>query len=106
MKKELNLVYRHIPSEVIEEFKRIDSNHIDIEEDRLDYFSGGPADIVLYINEHYSELLISSLLAPAAYDILKESIKLNWKKLASFYKKKDRKIEKEFNCFKIELYLD
>jgi hypothetical protein len=106
MEKELKLVYRHIPSEIIVDFENLESEGILIKEDPLDYFSGGPSDIVLYINQHSTELIISSLLLPAVYDLIKATIKSAWKKLIFHYKKKNRQLEKEYNCLKIELDID
>jgi hypothetical protein len=97
MKEELRVVCQHyISDELISNF--IESgigNELKVEittkkeEQKYYNFSGAEiADIILYFDEHTTELIVKGVLIKAAYDILKGGVKLLWNGLKNVIVKK------------------
>lgn len=103
MKPAIEVEFRKVPRGILSDFeKSIDKSvSLKIYEDTNDHFEP-PADIVIYINEHLTEILIgvaSGFLTSALWD----GIKLTWGKLIAFgsSKKKEDKARIELS-FKVE----
>ncbi len=107
MKEEIKIIYQHyIPDELIADFEKlgVDSQlQVEIknekEEQKYYNFTGSEiADIVIYVQQHTTELIASGLLVNLAYDTLKGGLKLLWtgisklaiKKLQSKGKESDK----------------
>lgn len=110
MENDVEIRYRHLPSEITDDFKKsLEKSDLilKVSHDRKEYFNftGGPSDILIYINQHLTELLITGLLAPALYDGLKYSLKNTWKKLVQHYKKRNYQIEEDKNCIELNFKL-
>lgn len=78
---------------------------IEIEDERYLNFDGGEiADIIIYIKQHTTELVITTLMGPFVYDILKSAISKMWKSLikASFRKEDKDKHEEKHISVRIE----
>jgi len=97
MTEEFKIVYQHyIPEELIADFERTGLNEkLDIElvlekeEQKYYNFTGSEiADIVIYIQQHTTELIVGGLLVSATYDILKGGVKLLWTGLSKLAVKK------------------
>ncbi len=97
MTEEFKIVYQHyIPEELIGDFEKTGlSEKLDIElvlekeEQKYYNFTGSEiADIVIYIQQHTTELLVGGLLVSATYDILKGGVKLLWTGLSKLAVKK------------------
>lgn len=97
MTEELKIVYQHyIPDELISDFEKTGLNEkldvelvLEKEEQKYYNFTGSEiADIVIYIQQHTTELLVGGLLVSATYDILKGSVKLLWTGLSKLTVKK------------------
>lgn len=87
MKEETIIVYQdYIPDKLIGDFKALGLDKvfdIDIstkkEVEKYSYFTGYEiVDIVIYIQQHTTELIVSGLLVNSAYDLLKGGLKLLW----------------------------
>lgn len=108
MTEELKIVYQHyIPDELISNFEKLGLDKqlkVDIkkekEEQKYHNFTGSEiSDIVIYIQQHTTELIVSGMLVNLAYDMLIGGIKLLWtelsklaiKKLQSGSKEKDKR---------------
>jgi hypothetical protein len=75
MKPSIQVQFRKVPREILSDFeKNIDKSiELEIYEDPLDHFDP-PADIVIYINEHLTDLIVGGvggLLTNALWDGLK-----------------------------------
>jgi hypothetical protein len=107
MKEEIKIIYQHyIPDELIADFEKlgVDSQlQVEIKKEREEQkyynFTGSEiADIVIYVQQHTTELIASGLLVNLAYDTLKGGLKLLWtgisklaiKKLQSKGKESDK----------------
>lgn len=97
MTEEFKIVYQHyIPEELIADFEKIGLNEkLDIElvsekeEQKYYNFTGSEiADIVIYIQQHTTELLVGGLLVSTTYDLLKGGVKLLWTGLSKLAVKK------------------
>ena len=97
MTEEFKIVFQHyIPEELIADFEKTGLNeNLDIElvlekeEQKFYNFSGSEiADIVIYIQQHTTELLVGGLLVSTTYDILKGGVKLLWTGLSKLAVKK------------------
>jgi len=102
MDTNIQIIYRNLPSEIIDNFQTISNNSdliISSIENKEEFYNltGGPADIEIFINSHLTELIASGLIFPTVYDLLKDSIKTTWKKLTNYYKKKNIQIEEDKN---------
>ncbi len=102
MNTDIKIIYRHLPSEITEDLQNI-SARTDLtvstihDKKEISYFTGGPADIEIFISTHLTELIVGGLILPTIYNLLKYSIKTSWKKLVSYYNKKNIKIEDDKN---------
>ena len=88
-----------VPSTIVDEF-RVDLSQngltttVDVEDSEWDHFDGGEiADIIVYIREHATELVVTGLAFPFAYDVLKLSISRMWKLLTKVKFRKEDKVE-------------
>jgi hypothetical protein len=75
MKPSIDVQFRHLPREILRDFEsKIDKSiSLKIYEDKNDHFEP-PADIVIYVNEHLTEVIIggiSGLLTGALWDGIK-----------------------------------
>lgn len=91
MKEELKIVYQHyIPDNLINDFEKSGLDRqlqVDIKKEREEQkyynFTGSEiSDIVVYIQQHTTELIVGGLLVSLAYDTFIGSIKLLWKGLS------------------------
>lgn len=95
MKEEIMIIYQHyVPTELIEVFAPI-RNELQIEithkkqEIHFDNFNGSEiSDIVIYIRQHSTEILVGNFLSAMAYDILLAGLKSLWVNLSKLAIKK------------------
>lgn len=87
MEEEIKIVYQHyIPDELIADFEKLGlDNQLQLEikkekEEQKYYNLTGTeiADIVIYIQQHTTELIVGGLLVNLAYDTFKGGLKLLW----------------------------
>jgi uncharacterized OsmC-like protein len=107
MKEEIKIIYQHyIPDKLIADFEKLGvDNQLQVEikkekeEQKYYNFTGSViADIVIYVQQHTTELIASGLLVNLAYDTFKGGLKLLWtgisklaiKKLQSKGKESDK----------------
>lgn len=97
MTEEFKIVYQHyIPDELISEFEKIGLDkqlQVDIRKEKVEQkyynFTGSEiSDIVIYIQQHTTELIVCGLLVNLAYDTLIGGIKLLWTGLSKLAIKK------------------
>lgn len=110
MTPNIEIRYRHIPSEITDDIQKdLERANltVSIVHDKKEYFNftGGPADILIYIDNHLTEIIIGGLLLPAAYDTLKYSIKTTWKKLVLHYGKRKSELEEDKNHIELNFKL-
>lgn len=110
MSTNIQVTYRHLPSEItgsIETLKSADLT-VSIEHDKEEYFnfSGGPADVLIYIDQHLTETIIAGLLVPALYDSLKSAIKSTWKKIIQHYRQKSFTFQEDKNNIELNFKLN
>ena len=109
MKKNIELKYRHVPKEIIDDLKtNLDKSFslsISNEKEEYSNFTGGPADIIIFIDEHLTELIIGGLLVNATYDGLKYAIQLLWKKIVASYSKQKNKFQTDKNYIELKFKL-
>lgn len=77
----IEIQYRKVPRDILEDFEQqIDTSiHLKIYEDPLDHFDP-PPDLVIYVNEHLTEIIIggiSGVLTSAIWD----GVKALWRKV-------------------------
>lgn len=91
MKTSIEIQHRKLPREILSDFeKSIDKSiSLKIYEDRLEHFDP-PAEIVIYINEHLTEIIVGSASGVLASEVW-SGIKLMWKKLTKQKKEDDSK---------------
>jgi hypothetical protein len=88
-----------VPSIIVDEFRADLSQNgltttVEIEDSEWAHFDGGEiADIIVYIREHTTELVVTGLAAPFAYDLLKSSISRMWNLLTRVKFRKEDKDE-------------
>jgi hypothetical protein len=85
---QIQVKYRHVPVEIISDLNCLEKNiEVNLVHDELEHFNaaGGPADIIVYINNHLTELMVGGLIFPAVYDGVKFCVKSAWKKLVAYY---------------------
>jgi hypothetical protein len=106
MTKNIEIKYRYVPPEIIKDFEiHIDESlSVDIIHDNEDYdnFIGGPADVIVYINQHLTELIIGGYLINATYDGIKYAIIGTWKKIVKYYSKQKNELQKDKNFIKLK----
>jgi hypothetical protein len=87
MKEKMKIIYQHyIPDELIADFEKLGvDNQLQVEikkekeEQKYYNFTGSEiADIVIYVQQHTTELIASGLLVNLAYDTFKGGLKLLW----------------------------
>jgi hypothetical protein len=87
MKEKIKVVYQHyIPDSLITEFEKTGIGkklNIELEQEKTEkkyYNFIGPeiSDIVIYIQQHTTELIVGGLLTNIAYDSLKAGLKVLW----------------------------
>lgn len=92
---EIKITYRHVPADILNDMTTLETKNVKVtlHHDRLELFnaSGGSADIVIYINNHLTELIVGGLLVNAVYDGIKFCIKSSWKKLVAYYSSRKSK---------------
>ncbi len=97
MTEEFKIVYQHyIPEKLIADFEKTGLDEklevelvLEKEEQKYYNFTGSEiADIVIYIQQHTTELLVGGLLISATYDLLKGGVKLLWTGLSKLAVKK------------------
>lgn len=111
MDRQIEIKYRHLPSDLFVDIENAFRNNdisINIFPDKEDYenFDGSPADILIYINQHLTELIITGLISPAIYDLVKHSISSTWKKIRDYYLKKKNRLEEEKNYISLNFKID
>jgi hypothetical protein len=93
--------YRHIPKDVVDDINRLSDKNINVtlHHDRLEHFNatGGVTDIIIYINDHFTELVSGGLIVNAVYDGLKFCIRTTWKKLIKYYSSRKSNYRDESN---------
>ncbi len=102
---DIKVVYRHLPSDITDEFENIKNSDFSVivKEDKKEYFhfSGGPADILIYFEQHPTELIVTGLIIPTIFEGFKYALSTTWKRLTKHSNKKQEKIQNDKN--KIEL---
>lgn len=98
MRKEIKIVYQHyIPVDLIIQAEQLglgqqpDDKFVKEKQDQTKYsnFTGPEiADIIIYIQQHPTELIAGGLFINFAYDILKNSLVLLWTSLSKITTKK------------------
>ncbi|MET0465870.1 MAG: hypothetical protein ABW007_22095 [Chitinophagaceae bacterium] len=97
MKEEMKIVYQHyIPDDLIVEFDKLRvGDHLQVEiktkkAEQKYYNFNGPeiADILIYVEEHTTELIVSGFLVNVAYDMFKSGLKLLWTGISNLAVKK------------------
>jgi hypothetical protein len=98
----INIEVNNAPRDLVIGFdERLDKSivlTINHSQENADHFEG-PADIVIYINEHLTELIVNALIANAVWEGIKYGIESTWRKIvpSKKYKNKDtRRIEIKF----------
>lgn len=90
MRPIIDIEYTNVPKDVVKDLFALKQYGIDInchfEEEEFYSFDGGPNDILIYINNHLTELIAGGIIVNAAYDILKSGIQFTWRKVVQFYK--------------------
>jgi len=110
MNTDIQITYRHLPAEITGDFQNLsDKSDLTVstrhDKEEFSNFTGGPADIEIFIDTHLTELIVGGLILPAVYDALKYSIKTTWKKLAAYYKKKNIEIQEDKNYISLTFNL-
>ena len=85
---QIQVKYRHVPVEIVSDLDSLEKNiEVNLVRDELEHFNaeGGPTDIIVYINNHLTELIAGGLVVNAVYDGLKFCVKSTWKKLLAYY---------------------
>lgn len=95
MKPIIEIKYRNLPREIISDFETsIDKSvSLSIYHDENDHFDAS-ADIVIYINEHLTEILVSGVTGLLSSGI-KYAISTSFKKLIAYISKQKKKEHKE-----------
>jgi hypothetical protein len=97
MKENLKIIYQnYIPDELISDFeqlgldKQLDVEIVKEKEEQKYYNFTGPeiADIIIYVQQHTTELIAGGLLVNVAYDLLKGGLKILWTGLSKLAIKK------------------
>lgn len=109
MDTNIEVRYKQLPFEIIEDFKKnIERSSISITviHDKYQYYNatGGPADIIIYIDQHLTELIVggvSGLVVNGVYD----SIKTIWKKLQAYYSTQQTEIQEDKNYISLNFKL-
>ena len=109
MDTNIEVRYKQLPFEIIEEFENnIEKASISITviHDKDQYYNatGGPADIIIYIDQHLTEIIVggvSGLVINGVYD----SIKTIWKKLRAYYYSKQIEIQEDKNYISLNFKL-
>lgn len=109
METNIEVRYKQLPFEIIEDFeKNIKKSSISITviHDKDQYYNatGGPADIIIYIDQHLTEIIVggvSGLVINGVYD----SIKTIWKKLRTYYSTKKIEIQEDKNYISLNFKL-
>lgn len=113
MKEEIKIVYQHyVPDELITGFEKLQLSsqlQVDIKNEKEEqkyYNFAGPeiADIVIYIQQNTTELIVNGLLAKLAYDALKGGLKFLWTEISKLAIKKLQANGKETDTSK-SIYL-
>ena len=91
MKPSIEIQFRKIPGEIIEGFgASIDESiSLTIYHDENDHFEP-PADIVVYVNDHLTELIVGGLMVNAVWDGIKYAVGAVWKKLITYCSKRKK----------------
>jgi hypothetical protein len=101
MRSEVRIEFKRIQGALINEFKEEIDKSISVEvyhhDESIDSFTGEPPDIVIYINEHLTDLIITGLLLPALYDGIKRAIRIIWQKIAKMWIAKKPRYEEYKN---------
>lgn len=106
MKEEIKIIYQHyIPDELIADFEKLGvDNQLQVEikkekeEQKYYNFTGSEiADIVIYVQQHTTELIASGLLVNLAYDTFKGGLKLLWTGISKLAIKKLQSKGKEID---------
>jgi len=87
MIQELEIRFRHVPSEILAEFQTTPTNRnytVKIIHDEKMYFSasGGPNDILFFFGTSLTELIVTGVI----YDVISYPIKSTWKRAIEYYK--------------------
>lgn len=110
METNIQITYRHLPSDITDDFQKLSNLSITVstrhDKEEFLYFTGGPADIEIYIDTHLTELIVGGLLLPAIYDAIKYSVKTTWKKLIAYYKKKKVELQQDKNYISLTFNLN
>ena len=101
----IEIKYRDVPYEILSDFVIHDAPDLSINlvYDETEYFNfaGGPSDILIYINEHLTELIAGGLVVNAVYDGIKICITATWKRLVRFYSNSKNKYQTDKNKISI-----
>lgn len=105
----IEIYYMRVPDDIIEGFKVSfdESDKIkSVRKNEYENFTGGPPDIIMYISEHYYEMLISGILGSAAWETLRFSVSFIWKRLTHFYSKRKTVIQPDKNYISLNIKMD
>ncbi|HMK24645.1 MAG TPA: hypothetical protein VK483_01350 [Chitinophagaceae bacterium] len=101
MNTDIEIRYSTLPLKIIEDFpanfRKTEITVRVIKEEEYDNFTGGPADLIIYIHKHLEEFIIGGV----TYDILKSSLQRIWRKLVQYYRKTKEKIHEDKNLIEL-----
>lgn len=109
------IVYKKVPDEVIEDFRDTfdDSVSVSLKRERDDCynFSGPTPDVLIYIDEHLTDIIIggvSGVVFSETWGLLKLSIASAWKKLRAHHSGKKEKPNEDTNyiCLSFKITSD
>ncbi|MES2331350.1 MAG: hypothetical protein V4539_17230 [Bacteroidota bacterium] len=94
MEPQITIQYRQIPVNIFDDFKPLEKVPVQItmRHDKKEYFNatGGPVDIIIYIEQHLTELIVNGLVVASVFELLKMAVAGAWKKLKSYYQQKTK----------------
>jgi hypothetical protein len=101
----MHIRYQDIPEEFITDFKNNIDRSLTLttqhDTGEISYLDGGPSDIIIFIEEHLTEIIIGGILIPAIYDGLKLAIKRLWIKIVKYYSKQNTVFEEDKNFIEL-----
>lgn len=105
MQNEIRIVYQHyVPESLIADLQSIEVDRVlnakieikKVDQTRYSNFTGPEiSDVIIYIQQHQTEILATGLLLPAAYDLVKTAIIEMWSRLSKLTNKQLRDAGKE-----------
>ncbi len=97
---DIEIYYMRIPDEVVNDLSLEIKNSLRIKivrQTEYSNFTGGPADIIIYVEEHLGEIIASGIVGNTAFTSVRYLIAGIWRKLVSLYKKDKSGIQQDKN---------